>query len=67
MVLSTAVFKALKRRFPPARFTVLASERNHEIIMQDRQKVFISPFLEMVKQMKEVTGTPKTFASQSPE
>ena len=32
MVLSTPVFKALKRSFPDARLTVLASERNWEVI-----------------------------------
>lgn len=32
MVLSTPVFKSLRKRFPYARLTVLASERNHEVI-----------------------------------
>lgn len=35
IVLSTAVFKALKRKYPLARLTVLASERNHEIIQNN--------------------------------
>lgn len=35
MVLSTAVFKALKRKYPAARLTILASERNHEIIQNN--------------------------------
>ncbi|MDP2755465.1 MAG: glycosyltransferase family 9 protein [Nitrospirota bacterium] len=35
MVLSTAVYKALKRKYPLARLTVLASERNHEIIQNN--------------------------------
>jgi len=35
MVLSTAVFKALKRRNPSAMLTVLASERNYEIILNN--------------------------------
>jgi heptosyltransferase-2 len=32
MVLSTAALKALKRAYPQAKITVLASERNHEIL-----------------------------------
>jgi heptosyltransferase-2 len=32
MVLSTAALRALKRTYPEARITVLASERNHEIL-----------------------------------
>lgn len=32
MVLSTAALRALKRAYPQARITVLASERNHEIL-----------------------------------
>ena len=35
MVFSTAVFKALKRRYPTAMLTVLASERNYEIIQNN--------------------------------
>ena len=32
MILSTAALKALKRAYPQAKITVLASERNHEIL-----------------------------------
>ena len=32
MVLSTAALKALKMTYPQAKITVLASERNHEIL-----------------------------------
>lgn len=32
MVFSTPLFKALKKNFPDARLTVLASQRNYEII-----------------------------------
>lgn len=32
MVLSTTMFKALKKRYPKARLTVLASEKNHPVI-----------------------------------
>lgn len=35
MVLSTAALRALKRAYPRARITVLASERNHEILIQN--------------------------------
>lgn len=35
MVLSTPAFKALKRNYPNARITVLASERNQEIIQNN--------------------------------
>lgn len=32
MVISTPVFKALKKKYPSARLTVVASSRNHEVI-----------------------------------
>ena len=37
MVLSTAVLKSLKRDYPEAKITVLASERNFEILKHNPQ------------------------------
>jgi heptosyltransferase-2 len=41
MVLSTAALKALKKAYPQARITVLASERNHEILAHNPHVVEI--------------------------
>jgi heptosyltransferase-2 len=61
MVLSTAALKALKRAYPGAQITILASQRNHEIIKHDPHVDEILVYRGLYRSIKEMYRSGRIF------